>query len=72
VRERRSTGPEVAVERELLYGPDEAVDASGATAEETVTEVPEVSETPDAAAPEAAGAPEPADAEPSAGDEDAV
>jgi large subunit ribosomal protein L19 len=72
VRERRSTGPEVAVERELLYGPDEAIDASGATAEETVTEVPEVSETPDAAAPEAAGASEPADAEPSAGDEDAV
>ena len=36
VRERRSAGPEVAVERELLYGPDEAIDASGTTAEEAV------------------------------------
>jgi large subunit ribosomal protein L19 len=38
VRERRSTGPEVAVERELLYteAPLEATDASGATAEESV------------------------------------
>jgi large subunit ribosomal protein L19 len=42
VRERRNTGPEVAVERELLYGPETdtpgAVDAQGATAEETVAE----------------------------------
>jgi large subunit ribosomal protein L19 len=37
VRERRSTRPEVAVERELLYA-DVAVDAEGATAEETVEE----------------------------------
>ena len=37
VRERRSAGPEVAVERELLYT-DEPVDAEGATAEETVHE----------------------------------
>jgi large subunit ribosomal protein L19 len=38
VRERRSTGPEVAVERELLYTEDplEATDAGGATAEEAV------------------------------------
>jgi large subunit ribosomal protein L19 len=44
VRERRSTGPEVAVERELLYGPDAEV-----------TEVTEVTEVPaDAQAPEAA------------------
>jgi large subunit ribosomal protein L19 len=35
VRERRSTGPEVAVERELLYT-EEATDASGTTAEEAV------------------------------------
>ena len=45
VRERRSAGPEIAVERELLYGPEPdaeptAVDAEGATAEETVAEVP--------------------------------
>ena len=50
VRERRSVGPEVAVERELLYGPDidgelEAVDAEGATAEETVAEVPAAEDT---------------------------
>jgi len=38
VRERRSTGPEVAVERELLYTEEslEATDASGTTAEEAV------------------------------------
>jgi large subunit ribosomal protein L19 len=35
VRERRYTGPEEAVESGLLYGPGEAVDAEGATAEET-------------------------------------
>jgi large subunit ribosomal protein L19 len=37
VRERRSSRPEVAVERELLYT-DDPVDAEGATAEETVAE----------------------------------
>ena len=38
VRERRSTGPEVAVERELLYTeePAEATDAGGTTAEQAV------------------------------------
>jgi large subunit ribosomal protein L19 len=38
VRERRYTGPEEAVESGLLYGPGEAVDAEGATAEETSIE----------------------------------
>jgi large subunit ribosomal protein L19 len=38
VRERRYTGPEEAVESGLLYGPTEATDAEGATAEETVME----------------------------------
>jgi large subunit ribosomal protein L19 len=38
VRERRYTGPEEAVEAGLLYGPTEAVDAEGATAEETSIE----------------------------------
>ena len=37
VRERRSAGPEIAVERELLYT-DEPVDVEGATAEETAHE----------------------------------
>lgn len=60
VRERRSTGPEVAVERELLYGPDgdaepTPVDAEGATAEETVAEAVEAQEA--AAAAETAEAP---------------
>jgi large subunit ribosomal protein L19 len=54
VRERRNTGPEIAVERELLYGPEadgppEAVDADGATAPETVVEVVEVVEAVEAA-----------------------
>jgi large subunit ribosomal protein L19 len=49
VRERRSAGPEVAVERELLYGPDAdneptPVDAEGATAEDTVAEAVEAQE----------------------------
>jgi large subunit ribosomal protein L19 len=38
VRERRYTGPEQAVESGLLYGSGEAVDAEGATAEETSIE----------------------------------
>jgi large subunit ribosomal protein L19 len=38
VRERRYTGPEEAVESGLLYGPTEATDAEGATAEETAFE----------------------------------
>src|ERR1700760_1050200 len=68
VRERRSAGPEVAVERELLYGPEgdgepTPVDAEGATAEETVAEAVEAQEAADAVettAPE----PEAAAAEP--------
>jgi large subunit ribosomal protein L19 len=68
VRERRSAGPEVAVERELLYGPDSdgeptPVDAEGATAEETVAEAVEAQEAAEAA--EATTAP-PVDAEPEA------
>jgi large subunit ribosomal protein L19 len=71
VRERRSVGPEVAVERELLYGPDgdgaEAVEApeaveAGDTVEapEAAVEAPETVEAPKAAveAPETAEAPE--------------
>jgi large subunit ribosomal protein L19 len=66
VRERRSTGPEVAVERELLYGPDAdgeptPVDAEGATAEETVAEAVEAQEAVEAA--DAAAETKPADAE---------
>jgi large subunit ribosomal protein L19 len=60
VRERRSTGPEVAVERELLYGPEgdgepTPVDAEGATAEETVAEAVEAQEAADAAEASAEG-----------------
>jgi large subunit ribosomal protein L19 len=69
VRERRSVGPEVAVERELLYGPDadgadsaEAVEADGAEA----VEAPETEG--GEGAPEASDA-ESADAEPPAGDQ---
>jgi large subunit ribosomal protein L19 len=79
VRERRSAGPEVAVERELLYGPDEAIDASGVTAEEAVEQDGPVEEVaPDEvtqdAAPQAAGeaadtAPQPTDADASDGEE---
>jgi large subunit ribosomal protein L19 len=56
VRERRSAGPEVAVERELLYGPEPdaeptPVDAEGATAEETVAEVTDAEASTTEAAP---------------------
>jgi large subunit ribosomal protein L19 len=67
VRERRSAGPEVAVERELLYGPEgdgepTPVDAEGATAEETVAEAVEAQEAAEAQeATEAAPAAEPTD-----------
>jgi len=51
VRERRSAGPEVAVERELLYGPEPELE---------VAETPEIAGEPEAAAvPDAAGSPEP-------------
>jgi large subunit ribosomal protein L19 len=57
VRERRSTGPEVAVERELLYGPEDQegpADAAGSLAEaELVAEAPEAPEAAEVAAPEA-------------------
>jgi large subunit ribosomal protein L19 len=72
VRERRSAGPEVAVERELLYGPDEAVDASGVTAEEAVEQDGPVDElaqdevAQDAAPPVAAEAGDPAPQSPGA------
>ena len=75
VRERRYAGPEEAVERGLLYGPEgdgepTPVDAEGATAEETVAEAVEAQE----AAAETAEAPPPtgaaeAAAEPAAGAE---
>jgi large subunit ribosomal protein L19 len=52
VRERRNTGPEEMVERELLYADDETapVDESGMTQEEAVAEA---AGAPDAEAPEA-------------------
>jgi large subunit ribosomal protein L19 len=59
VRERRSTGPEIAVERELLYTeePAEPVDASGTTAEESVEEAAVASLSDDALAQGTAEAP---------------
>ena len=57
VRERRSAGPEVAVERELLYGPE--------------ADVPEVTEAPAEAAAESP-APEASAAEPEAAEPEAA
>jgi large subunit ribosomal protein L19 len=56
VRERRSAGPEIAVERGLLYT-DEPVDADGATAAETALEAADVASADDASAPDGAAAP---------------
>jgi large subunit ribosomal protein L19 len=67
VRERRSTGPEVAVQRELLYGPEDAIDASGAT----VAEAP-VEENPEAVVENGQGAPAETAAAPAAGTSDAA
>jgi large subunit ribosomal protein L19 len=65
VRERRSAGPEIAVERELLYT-DAPVDAEGATAEETAQESADAAQAAiDAPAAEAA-APAAGDAAPAA------
>jgi large subunit ribosomal protein L19 len=68
VRERRSAGPEVAVERELLYGPEgdgepTPVDAEGATAEETVAEAVEAQEAVESTETPDASTPAPADSE---------
>ena len=53
VRERRSAGPEIAVERGLLYT-DEPVDAEGATAAETAKEAADAASAADASAPDGA------------------
>ena len=68
VRERRYTGPEEAVESGLLYGSGEAVDADGATAEETSieTEVLEHEQDAEANEAQAAAAAEQAESPPSA------
>jgi large subunit ribosomal protein L19 len=62
VRERRSAGPELAIERELLYGPDSEAVAEAPEDEAAATEAPEA-ETAATDAPEApaaeAEAPEP-------------
>ena len=82
VRERRSTGPEVAVERELLYGaePEESEPAESEPAETDAAAV-QAQTTPVAKAPEAQAAeeqtpapdtppsPAPAESEPAAGEE---
>jgi large subunit ribosomal protein L19 len=68
VRERRSAGPEIAVERELLYT-DDPVDAEGATAEETVLEGADAADTAVADATSAVPA---ADAAPNADGEAAA
>jgi large subunit ribosomal protein L19 len=67
VRERRSTGPEVFVERELLY--QEPVDADGATADESEAVA---AHTPEPVAAGEAHTPEPVAAEPVEAEPEAV
>jgi large subunit ribosomal protein L19 len=70
VRERRSTGPEVAVERELLYGPEDdygpEAEAAGVMPPEdetvAVTPAPAPADAPDDAAVDAADGSSPAGA----------
>jgi large subunit ribosomal protein L19 len=70
VRERRNTGPEVAVERELLYGEafaDETPEVAVAEEVAEAAEPPEVAEAPEAAAADTgAGGSDGADAAPAA------
>lgn len=73
VRERRSTGPEEIVERELLYtvSPEEAEAASDITEEEAATEAPEgeaAVEEPEEAEVEEGGAEDARGGEPQAGE----
>jgi large subunit ribosomal protein L19 len=75
VRERRSVGPEVAVERELLYGPEadgadgaEAVEAPESVGADDAAAKPESEAEAGEGAPEASDA-ESADAEAPAGDQ---
>jgi large subunit ribosomal protein L19 len=77
VRERRHSGPEVAIERELLYTeePLEAVDATGTTAEESVDQEGAVEPLTDETLAESADAPvsepaPPTDDEPAAPEPD--
>jgi large subunit ribosomal protein L19 len=51
VRERRYTGPEEAVQPGLLHEPDEATDADGLTAQDTVAEGAPAEGAPEAQAP---------------------
>ncbi len=75
VRERRSAGPEVAVERELLYGPEDEPVAGGTDGETSVAEAEPLPPAEDAPAEDApaedvsAEATEPAAPEPDAADE---
>ncbi len=54
VRERRYSGPEAAVEPGLLHAPEEATDADGMTAEETVLEQDAAVEAPQEAGEQSA------------------
>jgi large subunit ribosomal protein L19 len=70
VRERRSAGPEVAVERELLYGPESDGDGADGASVEAPAEAaaPEAADAPAGDAVEASGAAEaPAAQVPAAG-----
>ena len=68
VRERRNTGPEQSVERELLYAPLPDEPEAAAVEPELAEDAPaaEAEAAPEAAAPEAAAEPDAAPAEPEA------
>jgi large subunit ribosomal protein L19 len=56
VRERRTTGPEVAIERELLYGPDAETEEPEAVADDAPEAEVEVAAAPEAETEEDPGA----------------
>jgi len=75
VRERRYTGPEETIQPGLLHEPEEATDAEGLTAEETVVEGAEAQgggNTPEADADATKGTSQPAEGESDSEASDAV
>jgi large subunit ribosomal protein L19 len=72
VRERRYSGPEETVEPGLLHAPEEATDADGMTAEETVLEQDAATQAPEDAVEQDAQPPAESASQQASGGEDAA
>jgi large subunit ribosomal protein L19 len=72
VRERRYSGPEETIEPGLLHAPEEATDADGMTAEETVLEQDAATQAPEDAVEQDGEQPAESSSEQASGGEDAA